>query len=57
MVHRYLMLFVLKWIQSEREKESDHLEGVGFLSNIIVEEESGVEIKDFKVQKEWKLQL
>ena len=43
------MPFVLKWILSEREKESDHLEGVGVLSNIIVKEESGVEIKDFEV--------
>ena len=41
----------------EREKESDHLEGVGVLSNIVVKEESGVETKDFEVQKEWKLQL
>ena len=41
----------------EIEKECDHLEGVGVLSNIVVEEESGVEIEDFKVQKERKLQL
>ena len=41
----------------KREKESDHLEGVGVLSNIIVEEESRVETEDFEVQKEWKLQL
>ena len=51
------MPFILKWIQLEREKESDHLEGVGVLSNIVVEEESGVETEDFEVQKEWKLQL
>ena len=51
------MPFVLKWILSEREKESDHLEGVGVLSNIVVEEESGVETEDFEVQKERKLQL
>ena len=57
MVHKYLMPFILKWIQLEREKESDHLEGVGVLSNIVVKEESGVETKDFEVQKEWKLQL
>ena len=41
----------------EREKESDHLEGVSVLSNIVVKEESGVETKDFEVQKERKLQL
>ena len=51
------MPFVLKWIWSEREKESDHLEGVGVLNNIVVEEVSGVEIEDFKVQKERKLRL
>ena len=39
------------------KEESDHLEGVGVLSNIVVEEESGVETEDFKVQKERKLQL
>ena len=27
------------------------------MSNIVVEEESGVEIKDFEVQKEWTLRL
>ena len=41
----------------ERDKESDHLEGVSVLSNIVVKEESGVETKDFEVQKEQKLQL
>ena len=41
----------------EIEKECDHLEGVGVLSNIVVEEESGVETEDFKVKKERKLQL
>ena len=51
------MAFVLKWIQLERDKESDHLEGVSVLSNIVVKEESGVETKDFEVQKEQKLQL
>ena len=44
-------------IVGEREKESDHLEGVGVLSNIVVKEESGVETEDFKVQKERRLRL